>query len=880
MSLRYLWVYPAYSAARVAEEEAWARRVGALGHRVETFGVPCAGGWWPFPELDRRWRARDPDLLAAYERLAGRIAAADALIAAGGSMLHPEFIAGFAIHKTFLCADDPESSAVLSQPVAPHFDRCFVFNVACLDDYRAWGCRNVEPLFHGLRPELVDPRLTEQRILEGHRDLDVAVFCDRELNPSDRAQRLERLVAAFPQALVRGRGWPGGFASDAEMRAAYARARIGWNLHHSIGPCNTRLFTLPASGVLQICDNAPRLRHFFELDREIVGFDSVEECIDKTRYYLAHERERREIAARGWRRATTEYTEARQWQRISERIAADLAVAPSVAAPAIDGDRKPRVLLLADRRGWAYDVEAQAMVRHLSGEFDCAIAYVQEQPDLDALDFDLLYVFFWGETWHQRFAIDPRRVIKQVSSHRWQNEVEYGLLTPPEFAARHLADAGTVTVISRRLQRVLAPIRAVHWTPQGIEPDVFAPAAPRTGPLRIGWAGNAADVCKGLRDIIEPAAGRDFELRIADGSQSFAAMAAFDRSVDVICVASSAEGGPLPLLEAMACGCFAVAVDVGIAPEVVQHGDSGLLVERSVEAFRAAFQWCARNLDRVRAAGLRNAEFVRRQRPWHKVARYRVAALRAALVEAPAADTVAALKLDYRAHLAAVNPGGADDATYRAASVYYQAEVLPLLPAGRDARILELGCGFGHLLRFLRERGYTQVVGVELDADLAATASARAGVPVHCGDARRFLEKGEQRYDVILAFDIIEHFSLDDAARLARAMRAALVDGGRAILRTPNMANVFGVYSRYMDLTHQTGFTEQSLAQLLRSAGFERTELHLPELDPAQPLSAKLAASRAFHQQLFEMQDRSMPLCLDKNVVMCAVAPAAVGVGA
>jgi len=52
----------------------------------------------------------------------------------------------------------------------------------------------------------------------------------------------------------------------------------------------------------------------------VIGFDTVEECIDQCRYYLAHDRERREIAAAGWARATRDYTEVPIFQRVVDTL--------------------------------------------------------------------------------------------------------------------------------------------------------------------------------------------------------------------------------------------------------------------------------------------------------------------------------------------------------------------------------------------------------------------------------------------------------------------------------------------------------------------------------------------------------------------------------
>ena len=94
----------------------------------------------------------------------------------------------------------------------------------------------------------------------------------------------------------------GGYVTAAEMMSAYRRAKIGWNFHLSVGPNNSRLTALPAFGILQICDNKANLGKIFKLDEEVVGFDTLEECLEKTRYYLDHPREARAIAAHGWKR--------------------------------------------------------------------------------------------------------------------------------------------------------------------------------------------------------------------------------------------------------------------------------------------------------------------------------------------------------------------------------------------------------------------------------------------------------------------------------------------------------------------------------------------------------------------------------------------------
>lgn len=345
---------------------------------------------------------------------------------------------------------------------------------------------------------------------------------------------------------------------------------------------------------------------------------------------------------------------------------------------------KLRIALLADRRGWAYDRAARALSRELAADFEFELLYVAERPTRPQCD--LLHVFFWGETWHQQWQLPPQRVVKEISSHRW-NQQAYGNLTPPEFVARHLADAGTLAATSRRLQQIVSPLRPVHWTPNGV--DRPSTLAARSGPITFGWAGNAADPCKGLRDVLAPAAGRDFPIVLADGGVAPEAMAAFYRAIDVLLIASTAEGEPLTLLEAMAHGCYPIATDVGIVDECVRHGDNGLTVERSAAAFRAAMQWARCNAGAVRAAALRNAEWVRQHRTWARVAPHWRQVWQQALAALPAQALAA--RPAAAADVAEFNNGHAlgqwPDRAQQAAGL------VAAIGLRRGAAVLDLGCG-------------------------------------------------------------------------------------------------------------------------------------------------------------------------------------------
>jgi spore maturation protein CgeB len=98
--------------------------------------------------------------------------------------------------------------------------------------------------------------------------------------------------------------------TPAELPRYYQRTKIGINMHWGNAETgNSRLYELPANGVMQICDRGAgnATAELFEEGREIVLYDDMEEAIDKIRYYLAHPDEREKIALAGYRRVMRDY---------------------------------------------------------------------------------------------------------------------------------------------------------------------------------------------------------------------------------------------------------------------------------------------------------------------------------------------------------------------------------------------------------------------------------------------------------------------------------------------------------------------------------------------------------------------------------------------
>jgi spore maturation protein CgeB len=69
-----------------------------------------------------------------------------------------------------------------------------------------------------------------------------------------------------------------------------------------------RTFEIPGTGGFLMSEPAEELDEYYRPGHELVCFDTVDDLVDRARYYLTHEAERRAIAEAGYRRTLGEHT--------------------------------------------------------------------------------------------------------------------------------------------------------------------------------------------------------------------------------------------------------------------------------------------------------------------------------------------------------------------------------------------------------------------------------------------------------------------------------------------------------------------------------------------------------------------------------------------
>jgi spore maturation protein CgeB len=95
------------------------------------------------------------------------------------------------------------------------------------------------------------------------------------------------------------------------MFKAISRSKIGFNMHGEAAgdyAANVRLFEITGVGSCMVTDMKKNLNEIFEIDKEVVAFNSGDECVEKIKWLLSHPKEREEIAKAGQRRVLKDHT--------------------------------------------------------------------------------------------------------------------------------------------------------------------------------------------------------------------------------------------------------------------------------------------------------------------------------------------------------------------------------------------------------------------------------------------------------------------------------------------------------------------------------------------------------------------------------------------
>jgi 2-polyprenyl-3-methyl-5-hydroxy-6-metoxy-1,4-benzoquinol methylase len=138
----------------------------------------------------------------------------------------------------------------------------------------------------------------------------------------------------------------------------------------------------------------------------------------------------------------------------------------------------------------------------------------------------------------------------------------------------------------------------------------------------------------------------------------------------------------------------------------------------------------------------------------------------------------------------------------------------------RKGKVLEIGCGDGYFLKFLKEKGY-EVMGVELSLYASRYAREVLGLDVFTGTFEEFPAQ-KKSFDIICLFEVLEH--LHNPLSSLHKIKDLLKDDGILVITVPNFSSfqriIFGKSWHIIDLPrHLYHFTKNTLREMLKRTG-------------------------------------------------------------
>lgn len=159
------------------------------------------------------------------------------------------------------------------------------------------------------------------------------------------------------------------------------------------------------------------------------------------------------------------------------------------------------------------------------------------------------------------------------------------------------------------------------------------------------------------------------------------------------------------------------------------------------------------------------------------------------------------------------NFGILDDRTRR----YYDIELKKIISDldNKNLKVLEIGFGNGGFLTYAREKNW-DIYGVEINDDLIAIAKEK-GFQTY--DSLNFFN--DHTFDLIVAFDVLEHISSSDIIEFVNTIKNKLKKGGYFLARFPNGDSPIGMKNQNGDITHVNAIGTEKIIQISRICNLE-----------------------------------------------------------
>lgn len=262
--------------------------------------------------------------------------------------------------------------------------------------------------------------------------------------------------------------------------------------------------------------------------------------------------------------------------------------------PTAPATTKPRLLLVPDQLEWTLDRIAQQLQRWLGGAYNITR---QEFTDIRKASTDVLLTLWWGHHALLQDNVEAQwRIVLVCDHYSWRSPDQQDLLRGTLKQADALFTISPRLMLDLKEHGLYLPDRT-FFVPDGVDTQMFSPC-PLPENFTAGWLGRTVNPKlreqRGIDLLSEACECIGVPFRILDATDKkvpHTDVPNWMKGCSVILTADRAAGTPCPLLECAAMGRVPITTLVGIADDLITHGDNGLIVERKPAAFAQALNY-------------------------------------------------------------------------------------------------------------------------------------------------------------------------------------------------------------------------------------------------------------------------------------------------
>jgi glycosyltransferase involved in cell wall biosynthesis len=279
--------------------------------------------------------------------------------------------------------------------------------------------------------------------------------------------------------------------------------------------------------------------------------------------------------------------------------------------------KKPKILLLPDVPGWAYDFCADEIMRYLGDRYKFEKKFLKDVPDVRPAEYDVVFDFCSSLSHFVKKFRDNKKTIASIRSY--VDIKKYAKHYTFHFLNTHYT---AISILCEGM-RYLIPQDAVpiFYTPLGVDASLFRPMSHKHE-FTVGFAGKCRRPSKRFNLVKKAAHEAGVRLHIADRGQfSHVEMPHFYKKIDCyICMSEyRSEGGPNSVIEAASCGKAIVSTDVGVVSDIIKQKEGGILVPfEDVDALVSAIKKLKNDRDLCKQMGEQNRQTALKGWTWEQ----------------------------------------------------------------------------------------------------------------------------------------------------------------------------------------------------------------------------------------------------------------------